>query len=401
MKKIFGCMLLGCALTVMTLSGCSTSKQSAQKDLWSVKMANSEMKRFPEPWMIEKAKVPRWGYTHGLVVKSMLELWHHTGDKLYYDYAKIYADSLINSEGRIKMNYLSFNIDNVNAGKILFDIYAQSNDRRYKVAMDTLTKQMSEQPRTSEGGFWHKKTYVNQMWLDGIFMASPYLAQYGATFGDTKQFAEVVKQITLIAKHTYDAKTGLFLHGWDETRSQIWADPQTGCSPNLWSRSIGWYAAAIVDVLDFLPKDAEGRDELLALVDTLAKGLVKYQDAETGVWWQVTNQGGRQGNYLESSASALFVYFLSKAINNGYIAAKEYKPAVKRGFNGMIKQFIREEKDGSYSITNCCAVAGLGGKTNRDGSFAYYIGEPVIDNDPKSVGSFILATIEYEKMNNK
>jgi unsaturated rhamnogalacturonyl hydrolase len=398
MNRIIRNIIGGCLMATMALTSCSTSRQSADKSLWSVKMAQSEMKRFPEPWMIEKAKVPRWGYTHGLVVKSMLELWHHSGDKQYYDYAKIYADSLINAEGRIKMNYLSFNIDNVNAGKILFDLYEQSGDRRYKVAMDTLTKQMSEQPRTSEGGFWHKKTYVNQMWLDGIFMASPYLAQYGATFGDTKQFAEVVKQITLIAKHTYDKEKGLFLHGWDETRSQIWADKETGCSPNLWSRSIGWYAAAIVDVLDFLPEDAEGREELLTLVDTIAKGLVKYQDGKSGVWWQVTDQGSRHGNYLESSASALFVYFLSKAINHGYISAKIYKPAVTKAFNGMIKQFIKEESNGTYTITNCCAVAGLGGKNNRDGSFEYYIGEPVIENDPKSVGSFILAAIEFEKM---
>lgn len=375
----------------------STPKQTGETE-WSRRMAQSEMQRFPEPWMIEKAKKPRWGYTHGLVVKSMLEEWKHTGDTVYYQYAKIYADSLIDDKGRIKtMNYLSFNIDNINAGKILFDFYEKTGDERYKVAMDTLRKQLTEHPRTSEGGFWHKLKYPHQMWLDGIFMASPYLAQYGKVFRDEAVNADIVKQITLIAEKTYDPKTGLYYHGWDESKEQDWANKETGCSANFWSRSIGWYAAALVDVLDYMPEQFEGRDSILTLIDTLAKGIAKYQDPETGVWWQVTDQGNRKGNYLESSASSLFVYFLCKAVNRGYIPA-DYRAVAERGFEGMIKQFIKEEPDGSYTITHCCAVAGLGGKGNRDGSFAYYIGEPVIENDPKSVGSFILAAIEYEKM---
>lgn len=379
--------------------GCTDGK-TEKEEQWSERMARSEMKRFPEPWMIEKAKKPYWGYTHGLVVKSMLEEWKHTGDTAYYNYARIYADSLIDADGKIKtMKYLSFNIDNVNAGKILFDFYAQTHDNRYKIAMDTLRKQMTEQPRTTEGGFWHKLRYPHQMWLDGIFMASPYLVQYGEVFGDSLVYPDVVNQITLIARKTYDPETGLYYHGWDESREQAWADDETGCSPNFWSRSIGWYAAALVDVLDYMPETVAGRDTILTLVKNLAPVLVKYQDGKSGVWYQVTDQGSRKGNYLESSASALFVYFLSKAINKGYIS-EEYKPAVEKAFNGMIKEFVKQEEDGTYTITNCCAVAGLGGdKVYRDGSFEYYVSEPVIENDPKSVGSFILAAIEYEKMN--
>lgn len=379
--------------------GCTDGK-TEKEEQWSERMARSEMKRFPEPWMIEKAKKPYWGYTHGLVVKSMLEEWKHTGDTAYYNYAKIYADSLIDVDGKIKtMKYLSFNIDNVNAGKILFDFYAQTHDNRYKIAMDTLRKQMTEQPRTTEGGFWHKLRYPHQMWLDGIFMASPYLVQYGEVFGDSLVYPDVVNQITLIARKTYDPETGLYYHGWDESREQAWADDETGCSPNFWSRSIGWYAAALVDVLDYMPEATAGRDTILTLVKNLAPVLVKYQDGKSGVWYQVMDQGNRKSNYLESSASALFVYFLSKAINKGYIG-EEYKPAVEKAFDGMIKEFIKQEEDGTYTITNCCAVAGLGGdKVYRDGSFEYYVSEPVIENDPKSVGSFILAAIEYEKMN--
>ena len=379
-----------------------TAPQKAETEKWSERMARSEMKRFPEPWMIEKAKVPRWGYTHGLVVKSMLEEWKHTGDSTYYEYAKIYADSLIDTDGHIKtMKYLSFNIDNVNGGKILFDLYAQSGDERYKIAMDTLRKQMAEQPRTSEGGFWHKLRYPHQMWLDGIFMASPYLVQYGSTFQEPALYDEAVKQILLIARKTYDPTTGLYYHGWDESREQKWANPETGCSPN-WSRSIGWYGAALVDILDYLPQETTGRDSVMQILQRLAKTLVKYQDPQSGTWYQVTDQGAREGNYLESSATALFIYTHAKAVNKGYIG-KDYIQPTRKAFDGMVKTFTRLEEDGSYTITNCCAVAGLGGdsKRYRDGSFEYYISEPVIENDPKSVGSFILAAIEYEKMTDK
>ena len=333
--------------------------------------------------------------------KPKTEEWKHTGDSTYYDYAKIYADSLIDNDGHIRtMKYLSFNIDNVNAGKILFDFYAQTGDERYKIAMDTLRKQMREQPRTSEGGFWHKLRYPHQMWLDGIFMASPYLAQYGATFGEPILQDEAVKQILLIARKTYDPATGLYYHGWDESREQKWASRETGCSPNFWSRSIGWYGAAIVDVLDYLPQETESRDSVLQILQDLAQTMVKYQDPQSGTWYQVTDQGARKGNYLESSATALFIYTLAKAINEGYIG-NEYITPVQKAFDGMIREFTRLEEDGTYTLTHCCAVAGLGGNSGkyRDGSFEYYIGEPVIENDPKSVGAFILAAIEYERMN--
>ena len=383
-------------LFIATSMSAATKKSNSAK--WSERMARSEMKRFAEPWMIENATKPRWGYTHGLVVKAILETWKSSGDKAYYNYAKIYADSLIDAKGKIKMDYLSFNLDNVNPGKILFDFYAQTKDQRYKTAMDTLRKQLKEQPRTSEGGYWHKLKYTHQMWLDGLFMATPFLAQYGATFEDKAAFADALNQISLINKKTYDPKTGLYYHGWDESKEQAWANKVTGCSPNFWSRSIGWYAASLVDALDYLPKENKGREKVLAIVRNLAATLIKYQDPTSGVWYQVTDQGNRKGNYLESSASSMFVYFLSKSINKGYIA-KSYVAPTTKAFNGLIKTFIKNEADGTITITNCCSVAGLGGdKVYRDGSFEYYIGEPVIENDPKSVGPFILASIQFEKL---
>lgn len=365
---------------------------------WSERMAQSEMTRFPESWMIEKSKVPRWSYTHGLVNDAFMKLWVESHNSRYFDYARIYADSTINAAGKIKMNYLSFNIDNVNAGKFLFELYEKTGKLKYKTAIDTLRKQMKEHPRTSEGGFWHKKIYPHQMWLDGIFMASPFLAEYALKFNEPELFDDVTNQILLIAEKTYDKKTGLYFHGWDESRQQAWSDKLTGCSPNFWSRSIGWYAMALVDVLDYLPENHKDRKKIEDIVNRLAKALINYQDKKTGVWYQVTDQGNRKGNYLESSACAMFVYFLSKAVNNSYLDAS-YKKPIRKAFKGMIKQFIDQNPDGTISITNCCAVAGLGGtKVYRDGSFNYYISEPVIVNDPKSTGSFILAAIEYEKL---
>jgi unsaturated rhamnogalacturonyl hydrolase len=269
-------------------------------------MAASEMTRYSEAWMIEKVKSPRWGYTHGCVAKAMLDLCEYTGDSLYFNYAKGYADSLITNDGQIKTYRLDkFNIDNINPGKILFRLFTATGDQRYKTAIDTLVAQMASHPRTSEGGFWHKQVYPHQMWLDGLYMASPFLAEYAKVFDKPEFFTEVVKLIKLMDKYSYDKKSGLFYHGWDESREQKWADKVTGLSPNFWSRSIGWYAMAIVDVLDFLPKNHPERGDLLVIVDKLAEGISRWQDKTTGVWYQVTNMGGREGNYLESSANSL------------------------------------------------------------------------------------------------
>lgn len=384
--------------SVLLLISCNQDKKQETEEKWSEKIAKSEMQRFPEAWMIEKAKSPRWGYTHGCVAKAMLDMFDYTQDSVYYNYAKGYADSLITSDGQIKTYRMDkYNIDNINPGKILFPLYKATGDTRYKTAIDTLMVQMEKQPRTKEGGFWHKQIYPHQMWLDGLYMASPFLAEYAKDFNHPEIYDDVLNQIRLMDKNSYDSESGLFYHGWDESREQKWADKTTGRSPNFWSRSIGWYGMALVDVLDFLPQDHAGRADVLAIIDKAAKGIVKWQDEKSGVWYQVTNMGDREGNYLESSGSAMFVTILYKAMNKGYIS-NDYKAAADKGFNGLVKEFLKKEEDGTYSITNCCAVAGLGGeKVYRDGSFEYYIGEPVILNDPKSVAPFIWAAIEHEK----
>jgi unsaturated rhamnogalacturonyl hydrolase len=383
-------------IAIPSLTSCDSYKRS---EPWSVRMANSEMTRFPESWMLDFSSKPKWAYCQGLICKAMLDLWKHTGDKTYFNYARSYADTMITEDGMIRTyDAKSYNMDNINAGKILFTLYSETHEEKYKKAIDTLRGQMRTHPRTTEGGFWHKLRYPHQMWLDGIYMGTPFLAQYAMEFDEPALFDDVVSQIKTMAKHSYDPETGLFYHGWDESREQQWANKETGQSPNFWGRSMGWWAMALVDVLDYLPEDHKGRDEVIDLIDLVAKGITKYQDEQSGVWYQVIDQGNREGNYLEATASCMFVYFLYKAVRKGYID-RSFLSAANKGYEGILKNFIRENKDGTISLTSCCSVAGLGGSpVYRDGSFEYYISEPVRDNDPKGTGPFILAGIEHERL---
>lgn len=375
----------------------STSSDKSSKAPWSVRMADSDMIRNPKASLLDFASEPRWNYTNGLVCSALERVWKKTGDEKYYNYIKAYADEMIGDDGTIK-GYKpdEYNIDKVNSGKFLFAVYERTKDAKYEKAIRLLCDQMRTHPRTSDGGFWHKKIYPHQMWLDGLYMGSPFLAQYAKVFNEPATFDDVAMQITLVDKHTYDEKTGLFYHAWDESKTQRWADKETGRSPHFWGRAMGWYAMALVDVLDFLPADHPKRKDIIAIAEKMAKGLVNYQDAETGVWYQVVDQGKREGNYLESSASSMFAYFLFKAIDKGYIG-KQYLPNARKAYDGILKQFIKVT-DGQVSITNVCAVAGLGGNPYRNGSYEYYIGEPKRDNDPKAVGPFIMLALEVESM---
>jgi unsaturated rhamnogalacturonyl hydrolase len=234
------------------------------------------------------------------------------------------------------------------------------------------------------------------MWLDGIYMASPFYTRYGMVFNQPQNFDDVVHQITLIEEKTRDQATGLLYHGWDESREQHWADPQTGLSASFWGRAMGWYAMALVDVLEYLPPNYSQRQSVIDVLQRLVIAIVKYQDPKTGVWYQVVDQMGREGNYLESSVSSMFVYALAKGANRGYIN-KTYLEAAQKGYNGIIEQFIEVDDSGLVSITNACAVAGLGAGEHRDGSYEYYLSEPVRNNDPKATGPFIMASLELDR----
>jgi unsaturated rhamnogalacturonyl hydrolase len=305
---------------------------------------------------------------------------------------------MINDKGIIRTyQFNHFNIDHINAGKVLFMLYEKTNDDRYKIAMDTLRKQLDYHPRTSTGGFWHKKRYPHQMWLDGVYMGAPFMAQYATVNNEPGLFDDLTNWIIAVEEKTRDAKTGLLFHGWDESRQQKWSNPETGLSSNFWGRAMGWYSMALVDVLDYLPTTHEHYDNVVAILKRLTEAVVKVQDEETGLWYQVLDQEDREGNYLEGSVSSMLSYTMLKALRLGYIDEK-YKDAAYKAYNGIIKHLIKISPDGVLTITPVCAVAGLGGNPYRDGSYDYYINERQRDNDPKATGPFILASLEFEAL---
>jgi unsaturated rhamnogalacturonyl hydrolase len=384
-------------IVAFIVSGFSWEKENTVAELYSVRMAESEMLRFQEPWMTEYATYAKWNYHIGVYTKAMMDMCEYTGDMKYFDYVEPYYDMMIDDSANITRYKMEvFNIDHVNPGKDLFALYRQTGKKKYRMAADTLRKQMAQHPRTSEGGFWHKMRYPWQMWLDGLYMGSPFLAQYAKEFNEPALFDDVANQVILMAKHTYDPAAGLFYHAWDESREQSWADKETGRSRHFWGRGMGWFAMAQVDILDYMPEDHPQRPQLLEIVKKTADGIVKCQDPKSGVWYQVLDQGDREGNYLESSASAMFVYFLFKAIRKGYLD-ESYLTAAEKGYHGILETFIQENEDGTITLTSTCCGAGLGGDPYRDGSFEYYITEEICENDPKGTGPFIWASMEYER----
>jgi unsaturated rhamnogalacturonyl hydrolase len=370
---------------------------------WSERMANSEMARLGDALNYAPGKKARWDYTSGLFAYALERLGAETGSAATADYGANLVESFIAPDGTIRTYAQEdYNLDMITPGRAVLLRYEQTKEPRLKQAVETLRGQLARQPRTSEGGFWHKLRYPHQMWLDGLYMAGPFYAHYGKVFGEPTAFDDVAKQILLIDEHLYDAKTGLFYHGWDESRTQGWANPQTGASPNFWSRAIGWYGMAIVDVLDDLPPTQRDVEKINAILRRFADGVVRWQDPASGVWWEIADQGARTGNYLESTASSMFVYTLAKAINRGYLPRDRYLPAVLRGYAGLVEQFIETDAEGRVNLTQCCSVGGLGYTNSagraRDGSFEYYVSEPVVKNDLKGVGPFILAGIEVQKL---
>ena len=360
-------------------------------------MALSIMKRNPEPWMIDFQQKPVWSYPQGLVLHAFEELGQKTGDEKYLAYVKAYADQMIEDDGTIQTYDIeNFNLDMINSGKILFNLYKESGEEKYKIAIETLRNQLRWQPVTTEGGYWHKLRYPWQMWLDGAYMGSPFLAQYAKVNQEDESFEIVARQLILMEKHLKDPVTGLLYHGWDESKIQQWADPGTGKSSHFWGRAIGWYAMAIADVLDYFPKDHPKQQELVRILQNLTDALQKYQDQETGLWYQVVNQGNRQGNYLEASASCMFVYAIAKGVNKKYLDKKLMQVAEK-GYQGILNNLIVVDGNGEVHLEKVCAVAGLGGRPYRSGSYDYYVHEKIKTDDPKGTGPFILASLELNK----
>lgn len=365
---------------------------------WSVRMAESEMIRCPEAWQLDFQKRLKWDYCHGVELGAFLNLYDAYGDRRYYDYALQYCDTMVHVDGSIETYRPSeLSLDRINTGKIFFRIYEQTKDVKYKKALDMLRDQLTCQPRTKEGGFWHKLVYPNQMWLDGIYMASPFYAEYAFRNNRPEDYKDVIRQFVVCGRHTYDPATGLYRHAWDEARKQLWADKKTGQSPHTWGRAMGWYAMALVDALEYIPRHEAGRDSVMSILDNVVKQIKRWQDKDSGLWYQVIDRSGEEGNYLESSVSTMFVYTLYKGVRLGLIDPS-YLEVAERGYQGVLKHFIEVDANGVVSLTRTCAVAGLGGKPYRSGDYAYYISEKVRANDPKAVGPFINASLERERL---
>jgi unsaturated rhamnogalacturonyl hydrolase len=374
------------------------TQSKLSENSWAVRMADSFMKRHPDEISYEgELGGGRWTYEQGVMLEAMRQMWVATGDDKFFRYIKKNIDQFVTEHGSIKTyDYGTFNLDNIATGRQLLMLYQTTNEEKYKIAADTLRKQLANQPRTHEGGFWHKKIYPYQMWLDGIYMAEPFYAEYAHLFNQPDAFDDVAHQIISIERHTRDPKSGLLYHGWDESRQQRWANPATGCSPTFWGRAMGWYAMGIVDVLDYLPQDHPKRKEIIAIFQRLADALITYQDSITGLWYQVVDQGDRKGNYLEASASCMFAYAFAKGAKKGYLDAKFFQISEK-AFRGTITELVTVNKDGLVYLHQTCQTAGLGGKPYRDGSYEYYITEPKRTNDFKGVGPFIYSALQLER----
>lgn len=370
--------------------------QGAVAQSTAIRFAESEMKRAPQAWQLDHGKRLYFGYSQGVGTLAMLKVWKETGDDKYLDYVVEWADTLINDQGEIHLYKVeTYNIDYINSGKVLFEVYRQTGNEKYRLAMDRLVDQMKMHPRTHEGVFWHKLIYQHQIWLDGLYMGSPFLAEYAVTFNRPDLIDDVMNQFLVTAKRTYDEATGLYYHAFDESKRQLWANKETGQSPNFWGRSIGWWFMALVDVLDYIPEDHSQRHELIDMIRGLAEVLPRYQDT-SGLWYQVLDQGDREGNYLEASVSSMFMYSFAKAVNKGYID-KQYRTVAERAYEGLMSRLIVKNEDGTLTLTQCCSVGGLGGNPYRDGSFEYYISEKIRDNDAKATGPFIMGCLELNK----
>ncbi|TWE08449.1 unsaturated rhamnogalacturonyl hydrolase [Neobacillus bataviensis] len=365
---------------------------------WSVKTANSIMERLPYLFN-DKGYNGKWSYDYGVVLKGFERVWQQTGEQKYLQYIKDNMDYFIQENGEIKGYELEeFNIDHINNGKMLFVLYKETGEEKYKKAADLLRSQLEQHPRTSEGAFWHKRIYPYQVWLDGLYMGTPFYAEYQLTFANGESLEDIIHQFKVSYQHLIDYNTGLLYHAWDEKKVQPWANKETGLSENFWGRSMGWYLLALVDTLEILPKNTPDRNFLVDILDKTLKSLVYYQDAESGVWYQVTDKIHEKGNYLEASCSSMYVCAIAKGIRLGVLDRKEWEAQLIKSHQGLLDEFVLLTNEGWVNLNKTCQVAGLGGDDNRDGTYTYYISEPIICNDQKGVGAFLQALTEFEEV---
>lgn len=368
-------------------------------------MADSELQRktlkyHAGGWDTNRRRVPKFEYDIvGILPLAYARLGAALNNPDYTDVLEKVTGSYIRSDGSIiAYNSENFNIDSVAPGRAVLALYKKTQNQKYRLAADRLREQLRHHPKTREGAFWHKKKYPGQLWLDGVYMGMPFLAEYTTLFEQGAALDEVVQEFILTRNYLRDEKTGLYYHAIDETLQQDWADPKTGLSPEFWGRGVGWLAMALVDTLEYLPADKpELTEPLQDMITELASALVKYRDPNTGLWWQIMDKPNKRGNYLESSASAMFVYFFAKALNRGYLP-DTYTNVATSAYDSLVKEFITVNADATISMTNQCLVAGLG--FGRDGSYNYYMSEQIVADDPKGTAPFIMAGLEVAQIQN-
>jgi unsaturated rhamnogalacturonyl hydrolase len=395
--KIFRILAL-----VLLLAGMAGGVFAADKNElpWSQRAANAAMARWLQGHIDGPKAKPAFKYELGTLLGGIDDVYMNTADPRYYNYMKGAVDELVTADGAIPTYKPEENqLDSILMGRQLLRLYGVTQDKRYLTAATLLYDQLQKQPRAPSGGFWHKQRYPNQMWLDGLYMAEPFYAEYASMSHRPEKFTDITHQFALVAENMRDAKTGLLYHGWDESKEQRWADKKTGLSPEIWGRAMGWYMMALVDTLDYYSADDAGRKQLLAILGEEAAALVRVQDAKTGLWYEVLDKGTAKGNYLESSASSMFVYALAKGVRRGYLPER-YLANAERGYKGILAKFIEVGPGDDVSVTGTVKVGGLGGDPYRDGTYAYYLSEKVVANDPKGVGPFIMAATEMENAQN-
>lgn len=384
-------VLLGIALLV------SCGKPAPEP--MSVRMVRSEMARCQDGTYLDfcEGKI-NWNYTPGLEMKAFLDVYETYGGDDILQYVDDWYGLCIGDDGHVKYYYKGdYTVDKVCPARTLYQLYDDTGKEKYRMAIDSMMTRLLAHPRTSEGAFWHKTVYPYQIWLDGLYMAEPFYTEYTVRYAEDKEaaWADIVNDFVVAARHTYDPATKLYRHAWDETRSMFWCDPETGQSQHCWGRALGWYCMALVEVLEKMPEGTAGRGQLLEILRGIVDVLPSFADPQTGMWYQVLDCPGREGNYLEATCSAMFSYTLLKGVRLGFLDSS-LEDYARKVYDGLVATFITEDENGLLSINQCCSVGGLGGKDNRMGDYAYYLSEPVRSNDPKGVGPFIWASLEME-----
>jgi unsaturated rhamnogalacturonyl hydrolase len=374
------------------------SVKVSQQAHWSQRIADSFILRHPSAVTYDTGFTEqKWNYEQGLMLWSLYQMHLHSGEKRYLKFVIDNLSQFVEPTGSIKTyKRTDFNLDLIAPGRALLIAFKETREQRYRFASDTLRQQLREHPRTKEGGFWHKRIYPFQMWLDGLYMAQPFYAMYAQQFDEPQAFDDIANQFIWIARHTRDTKTGLYYHGWDESKQMPWANAKTGCSPSFWGRAMGWYAMGLVDVLEYFPRDHPKRKELLRILRDVASGLLKWRDNGTALWNLILDHRTGNGNYLESSSACMFTYAFAKGARMGSLDKKFFREA-QRSFKGILNHHVTTNPDGVVNLHHTIKGAGLGGNPYRDGTFAYYASEAQRTNDMKGVGPFLLAAIEIER----